>query len=146
MELDFDIRIDINEDGKQILKYFIGDKIVDMNTYYKLKQDRKENKPKVVIQDLIPEEFDEEEMVLLDFINELRNLEDKDAIEFLEDFISQYEEEAYKDGLMEGIERGTKGVLRQFVEQMNQMIYTPMSFEFISNDEEFDEFDEEDLI
>lgn len=141
---DFDVKLHTNEDKETLIKYLIKDKEVSENSWYKLRQDCKEQfeKSKIIPVQDIEEDFTDEELGILEIIYTLRDCDDGDALELLDDIMSDVEEDAFKAGFIEGIENGVKSILRQFTEQMNQIIYSPINIEFNDDIEDEFEFDE----
>ena len=153
--LDFDVQEITNENGIPSIKYLINNKEVSKDTWNKLKLDNKEkvlnalsnnNKNNNVSEPISEEyEFNDEELILLDFINDLRECDDKEALDSLNDFLDESEDEFYKDGYADGFTEGIRSILRQFTEEMNQIIYGNLEVQFVDEDsKEFEDREFED--
>jgi len=152
--MDFDVKESI-ENGIPSIKYLINNKEVSKDTWNKLKLDNKEkvlnalsnnNKNNNVSEPISEEyEFNDEELILLDFINDLRECDDKEALDSLNDFLDESEDEFYKDGYADGFTEGIRSILRQFTEEMNQIIYGNLEVQFVDEDsKEFEDREFED--
>lgn len=126
--MDFDIKVEVNEDGTQKLIYLISGKSVSKEAYYSLKQENQERKAKMRVKENNSEEYLNDEICercsyFNEIIVDLKEADDKEAYEILNDFIMGVEEDVYEMAFEEGFILGTKSILRNFVEEMNQIIY-----------------------
>jgi len=160
LNLDFDIQEDIDEQGKQILKYLINQKPVDKDVFYKLKQDRKENMINNhgmnhnMNQNLNPEEYTDCDCdcegqgvcfncAIRDLVSELRECDDNEAVEIILEFIDGVEQDSFETGISEGITLGIKNICRNLVEQLNHVIYTDIEVNIGGNQDMENEWDDE---
>lgn len=145
--LDFDIQEYENEDGIKFIKYLIDGKEVNKDIWRKIKQDRKEKLQSFIInnanninnkQDIIEHKEEVCDCERCNFIRtiieELDNCDDDMKFQYLSDIVDNIEDEAFTNGLYQGIETGSKQILKHFVEEMNQIIYSPMDIEFSGSD------------
>lgn len=147
--LDFDIE-EYEQDGVKFIRYLIDGQIVSKDIWNKIKQDRKEKLQSIITNNINNKQDNinhKEEVCdcdkcnfIRDIIDELEKCNEKQKFQFLFDIISQTEEESFIDGIHQGIESGSKQILKHFVEEMNQIIYAPMDIEFVvSGDMEDDD-------
>lgn len=142
--LDFDIE-EYEEDGIKLIKYLIDGKQVSKDIWHKIKQDRKEKFQSFVVNSANnnnknnkQDNFNHKEEVcncdrcnfIREVLDELDGCSDNDKFQYLSNVFNEFEDGVYTNGLYQGIETGSKQILRHFVEQMNQIIYSPMDVEF----------------
>ncbi|MEA4926320.1 MAG: hypothetical protein VB084_13540 [Syntrophomonadaceae bacterium] len=131
-----------------IKQYFINGKQVDINTYISMIEDDNEkyiqinnNQNKNSLYHNPNSENNEDGCIcdgegicfvcaLKNLIAEIRECDDEEALELLQDFLDGFEEDTYKSGLREGLETGSKQILRHFIEEMSQIVYSPMNIDF----------------
>lgn len=71
-----------------------------------------------------------------ELIEDMMDCDIEEAVEMLASFVNECEVEAYMNGVEEGIESGTKAVLKHFTEEFNAIIYNDMSIQVICRDNE----------
>ncbi len=134
----FDVQEYIDENGKPSIKYLIKDKVVTKDTWKALKQDSKEklqkllNKTKQVEQDTCDTNQCNCDRCnfIWQVIEDLNKCNDEEKFQMLRDIFDSIDEEGFTVGLKTGVETGSKEILKHFVEQMNQIIYSPMDVDF----------------
>ena len=132
LSLNFDIQVE-TIDGKEVLKYFINQKPVEKDTYYKLKADRKENinEPYNFANNYnlnskqYPDDCEDENCecerceFIKKIINEIKNSNDEDAFCLLNDCFLEIENDAGS----EAFKAGYLSCLRNIVDNINIHIF-----------------------
>jgi hypothetical protein len=134
--LDFDIQIFTNEDGVPFARYYINGKEVDKETYYKLKEDRKDikfkEKPSNELQELQTDCGCERCLFINSVISDIQAVNHDDAFVFFSDTFNQIEDQAVRSGIRIGIE----AMLRDTIDTLNRTLYNLDNLDLFGDEDE----------